>query len=108
MLSGWFLGHDTGVTKLDAVTEIYAVLSYGWFLRLIKPDVQMVLFGLGLTGTHALSNAHLPTFARDAVYAKRFQAKIILSGSKKLDSTVCILPHHSLHGVTTQQTTSCS
>jgi len=62
MLSGWIsvygfpidtlptsglLRQGATTMRLDAVTQIYAVLSLGSFLRVIKSDVPMVLFDPG-------------------------------------------------------------
>jgi hypothetical protein len=38
-----FLGQDHDVMKLDVVTQVYAVLSHGWFLQMMQPDVLVVL-----------------------------------------------------------------
>jgi hypothetical protein len=46
-----FLGHDTDVIKLDAVTQVNGMLSHDRFLW-IKPDVPMVLSDPDLNGTH--------------------------------------------------------
>jgi hypothetical protein len=53
-----FLGQDNGVMKLDAVTQVYAVLSHRWFLRLIQPDVPVVLLDLGANVMAGLSNVY--------------------------------------------------
>jgi hypothetical protein len=51
---------------------------------MIKLDVPMVLFDLGYSGTPGLSNINLHTLVGDAVYARCFQAKVILDGMKKI------------------------
>jgi len=38
-----FLGQDIGVSKLDVVTQVFVGLSHSWFVRMIQPDVLMVL-----------------------------------------------------------------
>jgi hypothetical protein len=83
-----FLGQDTGVMKLDAVTQVYAVLSHSWFLYTLKLDVLMVLFDPGLNGTLSLSNIDPPTLTEKAVYARCFQAKVILGGPKESDENL--------------------
>jgi hypothetical protein len=55
-----------GVMKLDAMTQVYAVLNHWLFLWMTEPDVLMVLFDPGLSGTSCLSSIDLPTFAGDA------------------------------------------
>jgi hypothetical protein len=65
LLSGWssvsddgfhtsgFLGQDTGLIKVDMVTQVYAVLDNS---HIIQSDVLSVLLGPGLNGMPGLSN----------------------------------------------------
>jgi hypothetical protein len=75
-------GKDHGVPKLDAVTQVYAVLGQGRFVRMIQPDVLVVLLDPGLSGMPGLPNVDL-TFAGDAVDSSCFQAKVILDELKE-------------------------
>jgi hypothetical protein len=59
------------------------MLSHGWFLQMIKPDVLVVLFDPGLNGMSYLSNVDLPTLAGDAVNTQCFHAKVIIDGLKE-------------------------
>jgi hypothetical protein len=43
-----FFGQDTGITELDVMTQVYALLHHDWFLWMLKLDVWVVLFGPGL------------------------------------------------------------
>jgi hypothetical protein len=66
-----FLGQDTGVIKLNAMTQVRIVLCPKRFIWVVKFYVPMVLFnhGLGMPGS---SNIDLATFAGDAVHARCF------------------------------------
>jgi hypothetical protein len=61
-----FLDQDTGIIKLDAVTQDNVVLCHGSLIWIVKLDVSMVLLGPGLDGTPT------PTFTGDAVYIRCF------------------------------------
>jgi hypothetical protein len=78
-----YLGQDTGVLKLDAVTQVYSMLSYSWCVQMIQSDVLVVLLDPGLNSTPSLSNVDLPTLTGDAVNAQCFQVKVILDGLKE-------------------------
>jgi hypothetical protein len=69
--------------KLDAMTHVHTVLSHGWFLWVIKPDVSMLLFDPGLNGEPHFTNEDLLTFIGDTLYARGFQAKGILDWLKE-------------------------
>jgi hypothetical protein len=78
-----FLGQDTGILKLDAVTQVYAVLGHGQLAKMIKPDVPVVFLDPGFNSTPCLSNLDLTTLIQDAVNAWCIQTKIILVKSKE-------------------------
>jgi len=69
--------------ETDAVTQNYAVLGHGSFLRVIEPDVPMEPSDPGLNGMPALSNVYPPTLRGD-VYAKCFQAEVTFVGRREL------------------------
>jgi len=79
-----FLGQETSVIKLDVVAQAYAVHGHSCFTHMIQPDMPAVLLVLGLRGISSLFNVDLIIFAGDAVYARCFQAKVILDGLKEL------------------------
>jgi len=74
-----FLGHDTDVIKLDAVTQVNGMLSHDRFLW-IKPDVPMVLSDPDLNGTHFVQCWHSHT-PRGCCNARCFETKVILRWS---------------------------
>jgi len=56
-----FLGQNTSVMYLNAVTPIYAMLGRGWFLSMIKPDDLVVLFDPSISGMPGLCIVDLHT-----------------------------------------------
>jgi len=78
-----FCGHNPGVLKLDTVTQVSTVFSHSSCVRMIQPDVLVVLLHPGLSRTPGLTNVDLTTFAGNATDASCFQAKVILHGPKE-------------------------
>jgi hypothetical protein len=64
--------------KLDTVTQIYSVLRYGRFARMVKPDVAVVLLDPSPNGTAGLSNRDFSTLAN----VPCFEAEVTLDGPK--------------------------
>jgi len=62
-----FLGQATGILKLDAVNQVFAVLGQGWFIRIIKPNIPVVLLDLSLNGTPCSFSVDHTILAGDAV-----------------------------------------
>jgi hypothetical protein len=74
-----FVDQDTGVIS----GPVYAVLSHGRFLQMIKPDVPIMLSDPSLNEMPSLSNVDLTTLAGNTVYAQCFQAEVIFDRPKE-------------------------
>jgi hypothetical protein len=69
------------------VTQVYAVLYHGWFIRMVKSDVPTVLYDPGLSVLLGLSDVYRTTFL--SLKLNRLE-----DGGSNVHRNICILPHH--------------